>query len=374
MISFLRKYKSIVFGFLISSLLIFLLDTFDAILIDKTEILANVMAFGFLCSLISILIYKAPYIIANKAFVLKVFGLFALFVVILMIDNYMSIEDNPVTIVLIVVLGALSLLMLAPKILFKYKYALLVFYGLVLAYFIYLRVFTDDSSLYFQQQKEIFILLLSPFFIIIYLWTYQQWKGMEQLKNEKGKAELELLKNQVNPHFLFNTLNNLYGLTVEKAEEAPEVVLKLSDMLRYTIYKGKEDRVALKDEVNYLENYISLHKIRYQKQVDIRFDKEIATDLKIAPLLFIILLENAFKHGVESLTNEAYVHIDLKSTKDSLIFQIENNYEQTNKAATSGIGLDNLKKRLQLIYPNQHQLSIEKGKADFLIRLELRKL
>ena len=374
MISFLRKYKSIVFGFLISSLLIFLLDTFDAILIDKTEILANVMAFGFLCSLISILIYKAPYIIANKAFVLKVFGLLFSLVLILTIDNHMRIEDNPVTIVLIVVWGALSLLMLAPKILFKYKYALLLFYGLVLAYFMYLRVFTDDSSLYFQQQKEIFILLLSPFFIIIYLWTYQQWKGMEQLKNEKGKAELELLKNQVNPHFLFNTLNNLYGLTVEKAEEAPEVVLKLSDMLRYTIYKGKEDRVALKDEVSYLENYISLHKIRYQKQVDIRFDKEMATDLKIAPLLFIILLENAFKHGVESLTNEAYVHIDLKSTKDSLIFQIKNNYEQTKKAATSGIGLDNLKKRLQLIYPNQHQLSIEKGKADFLIRLELRKL
>ena len=374
MISFLKKYKSILLGFLISALLVTLLDTFDLILIDKTEVLANAMTFGFLCSLSSILIYKAPYIIANKAFVLKVFGLFILFVLIFMIDNYMSIEDNPVTIVLIVVLGALSLLMLAPKILFKYKYAILVFYGLVLAYFMYLRVFTDDSSVYFQQQKEIFILLLSPFFIIIYLWTYQQWKGMELLRYEKGKAELDLLKSQVNPHFLFNTLNNLYGLTVEKADEAPEVVLKLSDMLRYTIYKGKEDSVQLKDEVSYLDNYISLHKIRYQKQVDIRFEKEIAADLKIAPLLFIILLENAFKHGVESLTHEAYIHIDLKSTKDSLIFRIENNYEKTRKASTNGIGLDNLKKRLQLIYPNKHKLTIEKGQADFKISLEIQAL
>ena len=100
------------------------------------------------------------------------------------------------------------------------------------------------------------------------------------MKIEKGKAELELLKSQINPHFLFNTLNNLYGLIVEKSDEAPEVVLKLSDMLRYTIYEGKEEFVFLKNEIVYLENYIALHKIRYQKNVDIFFNHKTEKDLK----------------------------------------------------------------------------------------------
>ena len=96
-------------------------------------------------------------------------------------------------------------------------------------------------------------------------WLFQQWKWLKTLESKKSKAELSLLKSQINPHFFFNTLNNLYGLTVEKSDDAPNVVLKLSDMMRYTIYMGKEDLVPLKDEVDYLQNYIELHKIRYQK-------------------------------------------------------------------------------------------------------------
>ena len=123
----------------------------------------------------------------------------------------------------------------------------------------------------------------------------KQIKFILTLKNEKAKAELALLKSQINPHFLFNSLNNLYGLTIEKSDDAPTVVLKLSDMLRYTIYEGQENIVPLKEEVNYLQNYIELHKIRHQKSVDIVFDYEIDESIRVAPLLFIILLENAFK-------------------------------------------------------------------------------
>ena len=168
-----------------------------------------------------------------------------------------------------------------------------------------------------------------------------------------------MLKSQINPHFFFNTLNNLYGLTVEKSDQAPAVVLKLSDMMRYTIYKGKEDFVSIKNEVEYLKNYIELHKIRFQKRVKIDFIHQIKGDCKVAPLLFIIFLENAFKHGVEKMIEDAYINIDLKADKSKINFTIENNFEEQISKNEKGIGLDNLKKRLDHMYPNKYELIIE---------------
>jgi len=152
----------------------------------------------------------------------------------------------------------------------------------------------------YGDNDALIIIALIYFPILFFLaasWIFKQIKSIITLKNEKSKAELALLKSQINPHFLFNTLNNLYGLTVEKSDDAPEVVLKLSDMLSYTIYEGKENFVPLKNEVTYLENYIALHRIRYHNNLDIIFNSQITGSFKIAPLLFIILLENAFKHG-----------------------------------------------------------------------------
>ena len=177
---------------------------------------------------------------------------------------------------------------------------------------------------------------------------------MKSLKAEKMEIELALLKSQINPHFFFNTLNNLYGLAVEKSDKAPEMILKLSDMMRYTIYEGKEKSVFLKDEISYLENFIELHKIRFQKKVDIKFDKQVDDTIEIAPLLLIILLENAFKHGVESMTEDAYIHINLKTDAKKLFFSVENNFDPQKESGTKGIGLENLKQRLELIYPKQY--------------------
>ena len=153
---------------------------------------------------------------------------------------------------------------------------------------------------------------------------YHQWREYEDLKAERSQAELAMLKSQINPHFFFNTLNNLYGLVVEKSPQAPEVVLKLSDMMRYTIYEGKKETVKLSDEMNYLQSYIELHRLRYQKQVDIQFTKEIGKDVMVAPLLFIILLENAFKHGVESLTEQAFIRLEVQADGSTVRFLIEN--------------------------------------------------
>ncbi|MDD7913690.1 sensor histidine kinase [Polaribacter ponticola] len=167
---------------------------------------------------------------------------------------------------------------------------------------------------------------------------------------------MSLLRAQINPHFFFNTLNNLYALTIKNSKQAPEVILKLSDMMRYTIYEGEKEKVKIADEIEYLKNYIELHKIRYKKSVEIIFNHTIDTNLTIAPLLYINLLENAFKHGIDSLSENAYIHINLYEKDNAIYFDIENNFDAKEKSELSGIGLKNLKKRLSLLYKNNHEI------------------
>lgn len=204
-------------------------------------------------------------------------------------------------------------------------------------------------------------------------WLVIQLKSILKLKKEKKQAELMHLKSQVNPHFFFNTLNNLYGLVGQDTENAQELILKLSDMMRYSIYEGQNDWVTLAEEIAYLDNYMDLHRMRYHKTIDIRFD--VAADdrsIQIMPLLFIIMVENAFKHGVEKLRTNAYVHVSLKATKQHIDFEIENNFDVEEMEETEGIGLKNLRRRLELVYQNRHELEISPGPIGFYkIRLRL---
>ena len=208
---------------------------------------------------------------------------------------------------------------------------------------------------------------------VVLSWLIKQWRDIRLLKSERSKAELMMLRSQINPHFFFNTLNNLYGLTVEKSDQAPQVVLKISEMMRYTIYEGQKDRVRLEDELEYLQNYIELHKMRYHKEVDIQFYHQIiGEDHMVTPLLYIILLENAFKHGVENMTSGAYVHISLIAGNGRVTFAIENNFDVNEISEQKGIGLENLKRRLELIYPDHHQLSLLTEDEVFKAQLEIR--
>ncbi|MEZ4886980.1 MAG: histidine kinase [Chitinophagales bacterium] len=184
-----------------------------------------------------------------------------------------------------------------------------------------------------------------------------QIKFLLQLKNEKTRAELLHLKSQVNPHFFFNMLNNLYGLVGKDDKKAQDLILKLSDLMRYSIYEGQKDFVPISEEVEYLKNYIELNKMRYHKKIDIQFEEQIEEDYQVMPLLFILLLENAFKHGVEKLTENAYVHINIFADKEQIQLTVENNFDSSEKEEQAGIGLKNLKRRLQLAYPDQHALS-----------------
>ena len=189
------------------------------------------------------------------------------------------------------------------------------------------------------------------------------------------EAELKLLKAQIHPHFLFNTLNNLYGLTLEKSDDAPNLVLRLSDILDYILYRCNEKRVPLSDELNNLKNYIEIEKIRYSKKLKMELGfPENTGNLFIAPLILLPFVENAFKHGVSKSAGTAEVKIETTIDKNELQFNIENSKNPENKTGenyTKGIGLKNVKKRLDLMYPEKYTLLIDDKPETFSVNLTL---
>ena len=213
-----------------------------------------------------------------------------------------------------------------------------------------------------DMEEQAMALALCYFLVLIVLaigWVIRQFQELVKLKSEKSKTELLHLKSQVNPHFFFNMLNNLYGWVGKDPKTAQGLILKLSDMMRYSIYEGQADFVKLEQEVAYLKNYISLHKMRYHKTIDVRFHSDFEGErYRVMPLLFIILLENAFKHGVENLRENAFIDIDLSTKGDTIHFSVENNFDDLELPGGAGIGLQNLKRRLELAYPKAHQLSL----------------
>lgn len=215
------------------------------------------------------------------------------------------------------------------------------------------------------------IMLVSLPVVLAMQWGKQNTHILS-LEKEKSQTELDLLKQQLNPHFFFNTLNNLYGLSLQQSDKTSDSILRLSELMRYTIYKGQLDRVSLIQELNYIDDYIQLQQIRLKKPLSFNFEKHIVDeDLKIAPLLLIVLVENAFKHGIEPAENQAYLNLYLKSDHQKVYFSCKNSIEEENAAKVRGIGLDNLKKRLALLYPNKHHLEINADKKSYSVTLEI---
>ncbi len=206
------------------------------------------------------------------------------------------------------------------------------------------------------------------------IWVVLQLRSLLKLKSENKKNELLHLQSQVNPHFFFNMLNNLYGMVDKDTEKSKALILKLSDLMRYSIYEGEKRWVTLEEEVSYLKNYIELHEMRYHKKLDIQFNHTIEDDTtKVMPLLFIILVENAFKHGVENLRQDAFVHMNLQSDTKGIVFEIENNYDTDELPKEIGIGLKNLERRLALAYPKKYHLTYTNDTSIYKAHLELHK-
>jgi hypothetical protein len=214
------------------------------------------------------------------------------------------------------------------------------------------------------------IMIISAPIIVSHQW-FKQNREITLLEKEKTEGELGLLKQQINPHFFFNTLNNLYALSLTQDRSTPEVILQLSELMRYVIYRGKEKQVSMEEEIQYLEDYIQLQRLRLHHQLDYRFEKQVEDkQVNIPPLLFIILVENAFKHGIEPAEKGSLLHLSLKTDDRYLTFSCKNSLEKSPQKE-AGIGLQNLRRRLELLFPQRHELSIRKDPDTFTATLKL---
>jgi LytS/YehU family sensor histidine kinase len=196
----------------------------------------------------------------------------------------------------------------------------------------------------------------------------------KQMENDKLMNELKFLKAQINPHFLFNTLNNLYYLAYSQSPNTTEVIAKLSQMMRYMIYDSNYQQVLLSKEIEYMQNYISLERLRLNNEVPIDFEVEGETDNKlITPMIFITFLENAFKHGVSANNPDSWVKISIKIKGNECIYTVENSKLKSvsDSKEKSGIGLQNLKRRLELSYPDKHSLKTDEQSDRYFVQLNL---
>ncbi len=212
-----------------------------------------------------------------------------------------------------------------------------------------------------------------PLAYIVFKFYYKSQQKTLTLQKEKLEAELNQLRNQVHPHFLFNTLNNLYSLIIKKSDLAETAVLKLSGLMRYMLYEANVTEVLLSKEIEYLKNFVDLERLRFDSRTDISFSTEIDKDYHISPFLLIPFVENAFKHGTGS-NNNSWIVIGIHVKNKNLIMQVENakQIEKNQKANfEGGIGFDNVKKRLELLYPNSHSLHTEDNGMSYEVILKL---
>ncbi len=228
----------------------------------------------------------------------------------------------------------------------------------------------SDTFFLFLVINVLFTVITTMVFKLVKQW-YKDQKMTTELRGEQLQTELKFLKSQINPHFLFNSLNNLYALTLSKSDSAPEVVLRLSNILRYILYESSEGQVSIAKEMQHVNDYVAIERLRLGDVVKI--DVDIDEDLKeemVEPMLFLTLVENAFKHSEQVLPEKRYIRIHAKGLTDGFRFLIENSFNPSKKSEEmGGIGLVNIKKRLNLIYPNNHDL--KSSTTDGVYRVDL---
>lgn len=216
------------------------------------------------------------------------------------------------------------------------------------------------------------ILLVSFPFIAIVEW-YKQANQLSIAKQEKTAAELGMLKQQINPHFFFNTLNNLYAMSLTEDKETPEAILKLAELMRYVIYQGPKTFVPIEADIAYLKDYIALQMLRFHHDLDYHFHIDISDQQSpIAPLLLVMLVENAFKHGLEPSDEPGLLHLQLIQQEQSIVFTCTNSVDSSvQDRGEIGIGLENLRRRLTITYPEQHKLELENQANKYFAKLTI---
>lgn len=219
-------------------------------------------------------------------------------------------------------------------------------------------------------------LVISLYAMIYFMRSwYEQQQAIQTLMQEKTSAELEMLKSQVHPHFIFNTLNNIYSVAVKKSPESASLILRLSSFLDYNLYDSQNEKVPLETEIEYVRNFIALQQLRFGEKLDVSVNIYDPIDsFRIAPLLLLPLVENCFKHGVANSLSNSWIRIDVSGKKTSFTIKIENSKEppeQKEEGRNCGLGLKNVCKRLELIYPGKHDLKILNETNNYLIILKI---
>ncbi len=288
----------------------------------------------------------------GKLFIISLVVYFNIFVLFPRYFNKKKFKQYTVFLILIIAIGALSLI------------------------FIYRNSKSISPFLSFLQYfLNIILFVIITSWFELYRDNIRKQIHIKNLENIQLNTELSMLKSQINPHFLFNSLNNLYGLILQnKNQIAAQNILRLSELMRYVLDSSTHNEVALSEDIRFINNYLSLEKIRLSDSIDIQFETSLDNDdIKIPPLLFIPMIENTFKHGIEHHTKEGFAHFSLSVQGNELFFEAKNSLSNIsiNKEQVSGTGLINLQRRLEILYPGKHSLSIEKNKKTYRIVLIL---
>ncbi|MDF9797952.1 two-component system LytT family sensor kinase [Catalinimonas alkaloidigena] len=276
---------------------------------------------------------------------------------------------------------------LLPRFFYKKKYihffaftALIVGGVIFIEEFLLERIYFPDSRgsrfpgiLFSLGQVLPLIFILSGFKFAWDALTKQ--RELDELKAMIKESELQFLKSQINPHFLFNNLNNLYSYAIENSPKTPAIILELSSVLRYMLYECREKYVSLSKEIEQLKNFTQLSELQIEERGVVNFTTHaIRPGYQIAPLILIVFIENAFKHSQSSQSSNICIDIEVWLSEDGMLeFHCKNNYHSENNAhdSSQGIGLENVKKRLQLLYPNAHQLDIQQTDLYYEVRLSM---
>jgi len=254
------------------------------------------------------------------------------------------------------------------------------FFCLFLGYILY--SFLENLGYHFEEDKESFI-DFSLFFLILVTAistslgvskiAMQNSAKQKKAEAKQKEAELKFLTAQVNPHFLFNSLNTIYSLSAEEeADKTTDAVLKLSEIMRYPLKEGLQKEVPLKSEIDFLKNFIELQKIRLGKDYPIHFEINGEVEsFKIAPLIFISFIENTFKYGVSQKSPQP-IFISISAQNNSIHFHCKNEIIKSSDSSSHGLGIENVKSRLQLLYPQKHKLEIKASNKNYIVDLEIK--
>ena len=238
----------------------------------------------------------------------------------------------------------------------------------------------DESreTLIISAPTKIAVLFICAFFLDFMLYYSQKKKKEEaikgELERERNEMELRFLRSQINPHFLFNSLNNIYSMVYTNDKNAPDSILILSEMLRYVTDESKQSHILLRDEIKYIENYIRFQQFSYENSLNLSFEKDVESErVYISPMLLEPFVENSFKYSDLGSRKDAYLRVSLKTRGNKLYFSTSNTKGPKKKGKTEreGVGIKNVEKRLQLLYPTTHKLDIEETDNTFTIKLEL---